>query len=195
MLAERDASRPLADGRGRPAQIAVWYPAAKAAGARMSYRDYFLLTASENDPEKTPGEADREQAIEGFERFLASAGVTKSDAASLLATQMKAVRDAAPAAERFPLVVMAQGNGQSAHDQAFLAEYLAGHGYVVATSPSPARISGPMKSEEDIAPRAEEQAADIAFAIQALGRGHPYARDRLRSSATASARAQRCSPR
>jgi pimeloyl-ACP methyl ester carboxylesterase len=168
VLAERDVSRPLADGRARPVQIAVWYPAAKVSGARMTYRDYFLLTASEKDPEKTPREADRNKAIEGFESFLASAGVTKSDAARLLATPMRAVRNAAPAAERFPLVVIAQGNGQSVHDQAFLAEYLAGHGFVVATSPSPTRISGPMKSEEDIAPKAEEQAADLVFVIKAL---------------------------
>jgi pimeloyl-ACP methyl ester carboxylesterase len=168
VLAERDGARPLRDGRGRPVQIAVWYPAAKTAGARMTYRNYFLLTASENDPEKTPREADRKKAIEGFESFLASAGVTKSDSARLLAAPMRAVRNAAPAAERSPLVVVAQGNGQSAHDQAFLAEYLAGHGYVVATSPSPTRISGPMKSEEDITAKAEEQAADLAFAIEAL---------------------------
>ncbi|HLN57157.1 MAG TPA: alpha/beta fold hydrolase [Thermoanaerobaculia bacterium] len=168
VLAERDGARALGDGRGRPVQIAVWYPAAKTAGARMRYRDYFLLTASENDPEKTPREADRKKAIEGFESFLASAGVTKSDSARLLATPMRAVRNAEPAAKRSPLVIVAQGNGQSAHDQAFLAEYLAGHGYVVATSPSPTRISGPMKSEEDITARAEEQAADLAFAIEAL---------------------------
>ncbi len=161
VLAERDATRPV--------QIAVWYPAEKTSGVRMTYRDYFLLTASEKDPEKTPPEADRRKAIAGFESFLASAGVTKSDSARLLATPMRAVRAAAPAAGRFPLVVIAQGNGQSAHDQAFLAEYLSGHGYVVATSPSPTRISGPMKSEEDIAPKAEEQAADLAFAIAALG--------------------------
>ena len=168
VLALRDAARPLGDGRERPVQIAVWYPAAKTSGARMAYRDYFLLTASESDPEKTPREADRKKAIEGFESFLASAGVTKSDAARLLATPMRAVRNAAPAAERFPLVVIAQGNGQSAHDQAFIAEYLAGHGFVVATSPSPTRISGPMKSEEDITAGAEEQAADLVFAIEAL---------------------------
>ncbi len=167
VLAEKDATRPLEDGRSRPVQIAIWYPAAKASGARMTYRDYFLLTASETDPEETPREADRRKAIEGFESFLASAGVTKSDAARLLATRMTAVRAAGPAAERFPLVLIAQGNGQSAHDQAFLAEYLASHGYVVATSPSPARLTGPV-SEEDIPSKAQEQAADLVFAIKAL---------------------------
>jgi pimeloyl-ACP methyl ester carboxylesterase len=168
VLAERDAGRPLEDGRSLPVQIAVWYPAAKASGARMTYRDYFLLTASETHPEKTPWKAERRMAIEGFESFLASVGVTQSDAARLLATPMTAVRAAGPAAERFPLVLIAQGNGQSAHDQAFLAEYLASHGYVVATSPSPARLTGPMKSEEDIPSKAEEQAADLVFAIKAL---------------------------
>ena len=168
VMAERDDARPFGDGKGRPVQIAVWYPAAKTSGAPMTYRDYFLLTASETDPEAAPGEADIRKAVEGFESFLASADVTKSDAERLLAAPMRAVRNAAPAAERFPLVVIAQGNGASAHDQAFLAEYLAGHGYVVATSPSPTRLSGPMKGEEDIAPKAEEQAADILLTIEAL---------------------------
>src|ERR1700757_645346 len=84
VLAEWDAGRPLQDGRSRPVQIAVWYPAAKASGDRMTYRDYLLLTASETHPEKTPREADRRTAIEGYKSFLTSAGVTKSDAARLL---------------------------------------------------------------------------------------------------------------
>jgi dienelactone hydrolase len=48
-------------------------------------------------------------------------------------------------------------------DQAVLAELLASHGYAVATCPSPMNISGPMQDASEIAARAEEQAADLAF--------------------------------
>ncbi|HJW13755.1 MAG TPA: alpha/beta fold hydrolase [Thermoanaerobaculia bacterium] len=166
VLAERDVSRLLVDGRSRPIQVSVWYPASRSGGSPMTYRDYILLTASELSPENPPKEVDGRKAVEAFRSFLRSAHVTSPDASSLLATRMLAVSGAAPAAGRFPLVLVSQGNGQSAHDQAFLAEYLASHGYVVATVPSATRISGPMKSEEDIASKAEEQAADLAFAAR-----------------------------
>lgn len=160
----KSMSRPSGQGGLRPLQIAVWYPTSKARGAPMTYRDYVGLSGSELRPEARPKGAARQEAIEAFERFLTSAGVTASDASRLLATRMAAVSGATPAGGRFPLVLISQGNGQSAHDQAFLAEYLASHGYVVATTPSASRISGPMKSEEDIAAKAEEQAGDLAFA-------------------------------
>jgi hypothetical protein len=120
VLAERDATRPLADGKSRPMQISVWYPAAKASGAPMTYRDYLVLTASEADPEKALQEADRKKAIDGFKSFLASAHVTNPDAERLLAVPMRAITNAAPAAER-PLVVIA-GKRRVGHEQAFLAD-------------------------------------------------------------------------
>ena len=88
--------------------------------------------------------------------------------AAWLDAPMLATADPDPSGGRFPLVLVAQGNGQSAPDQAPLAEYLASHGYVVATSPSPMRISGPLVDEASVGARAEEQAADLAFLRAAL---------------------------
>jgi predicted dienelactone hydrolase len=62
--------------------------------------------------------------------------------AQWLDAPMLAARDAPPGGGRFPLVLLEQGNGQTLRDQAPLAEYLASHGYVVATSPSPTLITG-----------------------------------------------------
>ena len=42
-------------------------------------------------------------------------------------------RDATPLQRAFPLVLIAQGNRQDAPDQAVLSEFLASHGYVVAS--------------------------------------------------------------
>lgn len=156
--------KPPGGDETRPLQIAVWYPAAKSGGSQMSYRDYVALTASEHNPEKKPPSDEVKKAIEEFRSFLASARVSAADTERILATPMEAVRDAASAKGRFPLVLISQGNGQSAHDQAFLGESLARHGFVAATVPSAGRISGPMKSEEEIAAKAEEQAGDLAQA-------------------------------
>jgi len=58
---------------------------------------------------------------------------------------------------------VAQGNGQDVADQVVLCEFLASHGYVVATTPSPMRRI-PLEHEEQIAPLAEFQATELASA-------------------------------
>ena len=159
--------------KGRPIQIAFWYPAASAASP-LTYRDYFLLSTRERSFTPADEAVDRE-ALAGFTSFLASAGVKPEETESFLSMAMRASREAPPAPGRFPLVLLAQGNGQSAHDQAFLAEHLAAHGYAVATVPSQARIGQPMKSEQDIPTQAQEQAEDLAFTLRAL-RAEPQVR-------------------
>jgi dienelactone hydrolase len=153
---------------GRPLQISVWYPAA-SGGFPLAFRDYVALSASEVESGKSPAAADA--AIQGYRSFLTGAGVAAAEADAWLATKMRATRDAIPAGGRFPLILIAQGNGQSAQDQAFLAELLAARGYIVATTPSQTRIDGAMKSEDDIAVQAEAQAADLAFAARKLRTG------------------------
>ena len=53
-------------------------------------------------------------------------------------------------------------------DQAALAESLASHGYVVATTPSPVRLGAKMESEADVPAMAEEQARDLEVALAVL---------------------------
>ena len=155
---------------GRPIQIAFWYPspfasASASASRELTYRDYYLLSARETSFSPSTAASD-EQALAEFRAFLASAGVKPAEAESLLSTRMHAARDAAPLPGRFPLVLIAQGNDQSAHDQAFLAELLAARGFAVASVPSQARIGGHMKSEQEVPAQARDQAADLAFALK-----------------------------
>ncbi len=76
---------------------------------------------------------------------------------------MYARRDAPAIREKFPLVLIAQGNGNTANDQAVLAEFIASHGYVVAT------IAGPIvKSESEIATKARDQADAFEFLSKML---------------------------
>ncbi|MDQ6892114.1 MAG: hypothetical protein M3167_05485 [Acidobacteriota bacterium] len=150
---------------GRPVQISVWYPSA-AGGTPLEFRDFVALSASEIENAATPAAV--AAAVEEYRRFLTGAGISAQEVDAWLSSKMRATRDPLPVTGRFPLVLIAQGNGQSAHDQAFLAESLASRGYVVATTPSQARIDGPMKSEEDITVQADAQAADLAFAARKL---------------------------
>lgn len=143
-----------------PLEIGIWYPAEDSAGTRLTYRRYFLL--GEHRDTTVPAE------LTGFITFLMEHGAPEAEVAAWLDQPMLASAGPKRAGPRFPLVLLAQGNGQTLHDQAPLAEYLASQGYVVATTPSPMRITGPLTSEDDIGRRAEEQAGDLAEARSAL---------------------------
>jgi dienelactone hydrolase len=167
VIGHRDATRPLADGTPRPLQISLWYPAAAASQPALTYRDLVLVAAAEStllDP--TPAQA--ETALGRYRGFLSRNGVPEAGIAAWLAAPLLARRDAPPAAGRFPLVLLGQGNGGAVQDQAVLGEVLASHGFVVATTPSPLRLGAPMESEADVLPVAEENAKDLAAALSVL---------------------------
>jgi len=167
VLRKSDPSRPLQGGAARPIQISLWYPAAASDGPRLTYRDYFVLSADELLAQPASPDEER-KALAGFEGFLASVKVPAAVAERWLAEPMAASRDAPAASGKHPLLLIALGNGQSAHDQAVLGEYVASHGFAVATCPSQTRIGGAMQSESQIAANAEAQAADLAFVAQEL---------------------------
>ena len=161
-----DSTRP----RGSPPaprriQLATWYPAMAAGARRLTYRDYVAFASAETT--STAGIATSvTPSEESLIAVFTGKGVPGATVRAWLDAKMVATRDAAPAAGRYPLVVIAQGNGESLNDQAVLAEYLASHGYVVVTCPSQTRISGPLASEKEIGASAEEEARDLELLIQ-----------------------------
>jgi dienelactone hydrolase len=167
-LPAADTSRPLPSGRPRPLDIGVWYPARAAATPHLTYRSYFLLTPPLQD--SLPADEAARRELDGFAGFLASHGASPAAVAAWLDAPMLATLDPPAAPGTFPLVLIAQGNGQSLHDQSPLCEYLASHGYVVATAPSPMRISGPLADEHAMGARASEQAQDLAFVLARAAR-------------------------
>jgi dienelactone hydrolase len=78
------------------------------------------------------------------------------DPAQLADSPVYARAGASAAAGAHPLVLIAQGNGQDAADQAILSEYLASHGYVVVSAPSP-MLALRMTSEAQVGAFAEAQ--------------------------------------
>ncbi|MBF5045894.1 hypothetical protein FGE12_26020 [Aggregicoccus sp. 17bor-14] len=172
-LALRDPARPLPGGAGaRPLQVGLWYPTALPAhgGRALHYGDLVGLSGREQHPEKADAAAER-KALAAYRTLLTSNGIPASAAATWMNAPLAGRRDAPVAPGRFPLVLVAQGNFQSAQDQVVLCEYLASHGYLVATTPSPMRLTGPMKSDAEVLPAAKAQAADLAFALSALRAG------------------------
>jgi len=132
LLFAADSGRPDADSAPpKPLQIALWYPTAAAAGGMpLTYGEYVALAAEQHPADSAAGQ----RAEEEYRASLVSRGVPDRVVDTWFRSPLGALRDAAPSAGSFPLVLLAQGEDQKAHDQAVLAEYVASQGYVVATT-------------------------------------------------------------
>jgi hypothetical protein len=126
---------PIAGDRSRPIQISIWYPAESSSTAtQLTFQDYVYATASEETGSE-PTEQQKQAAFAGFKnRWVRQA--SDENIRTALATKTMAWRDAVPSKTRFPLVLIAPSTGLSSPvGSAILSEYLASHGYVVASSP------------------------------------------------------------
>jgi dienelactone hydrolase len=137
----------------------AWYPAS-SGGAGMTMRAYLGKDA------------------DGLAGFLTSAQVPAAAAARYVDAACAARRDAPALSGAFPIVALAQGNAESAPDQAALAEFIASHGYIVVTTDSPT-IAKPMTSEAEVGPVAEQQALELARAVDVVA-AWPSARPGVR---------------
>ena len=126
--------------------VSLWYPATEG-GTAVTLRRYYGA-----------------ESARAYEAFLIGAGVPATTARATLDTAMAAREDAPPAPGRYAVVLIAQGNAHAAPDQAVLAEFLATHGYIVVTTPSP-MVDTPMTSEEQVGPFAERQAGELQQAL------------------------------
>ncbi len=164
IIEHRDQSRFIDSGKvARPVQALVWYPAVLNTKVKpVLYKNYISLIASEvnfhNDSDSS-----KKTAITAYSRLLTSNGITDKAAGQLLNTKMAAHQNAQAAAGHFPCVLVAQGNMNPAGSMSVLCEYLASHGYYVASSPSPMRIIGPLTDTTQAYQYAKDQEMDMAF--------------------------------
>lgn len=150
----------FAGERSRPVQTLIWYPAASSGPAtRLPYSEYIRTEASDDDFGKTKAAVD---AFVAGELKSAGAAIGEARAKALFAQRMWAVRDAAPLAGKYPVVVYAPGGGSPAHEAADIGEYLASHGYVVIASRNLGTRSYLMTVDRE---GAENQARDISFLV------------------------------
>lgn len=118
---------------GRPIRISMWYPARFTKEiSTMQYGDYFHYESDGNfrDVNKDLEKYDRSSWLEDLNEVSPHG---TEIFAKLCSTPVAAARNARAASGRFPLVLYAGGLGSRADANVELGEYLASHGYIMAT--------------------------------------------------------------
>lgn len=152
------SGQPSLGERARPLQTLIWYPAAKG-GAPVRYMDYFRTVATEEVFERSSAEIDKIAAAS------MAAGTPGMSAAAVRREEtrpMWAVRDAKPAAGKFPVVIYAPSFNAAAHENVDLCEYLASQGYVVLSTAAIGPHGRNMTSDLE---GVEAQVGDIEFLV------------------------------
>jgi len=152
---------------GRPIRVSVWYPALPSpASAPMTYGDYLRHTGPA-DFQPLNDRLDRMDAESWLSDLRELVPDAEKTYARVLALSAAAHRDAPAAAGRFPLVLYSGGKASRGDANVELAEFLASHGYVVATVPQ----LGPSDQEIELGSSPREIAlhtGDFEAALAAL---------------------------
>ena len=135
LLETRDQTRPAFEpgvpaARGRAVRIWLWYPTGASDAKTISFGRYAEL----NDGDFALGEGATEKG--DFAAGPLARSLSPEELAALLATRTRAIENAPASGARSPLIVLGQGlYYESPIAHALLAEFLASHGFVVATCP------------------------------------------------------------
>ncbi len=167
-LSRYDQSRPAVrqqakKDRGRLLQINIWYPAADVTVNKNSFSDYVQLAGKELD-ESPNDETWKENGIDKYFEWPASLGADKEQFLDFLnrKSPMLAWKNAAFKKKDIPLVMLVHG---FAADYAYLAEYLASHGYLVMHIP----VKGSSSYELDYEGKGlETQVLDYEFGLNVM---------------------------
>ncbi|HWA35880.1 MAG TPA: hypothetical protein VG737_17175 [Cyclobacteriaceae bacterium] len=157
---------------GRQVKIHLWYPAQANNGTNnFNFEEYVWETVSDLD--YAPMTPERKQlAIKEFiGSFDAVAGKTAQEAGftMLLAAKTMAVKNAKPTESKFPVVIFPCWRSPTA--ESIIAEFLASHGYVVAST----SLKGSWSNLPEISVRGiTSQSQDLAYVIGELKK-IPYA--------------------
>jgi dienelactone hydrolase len=123
---------PQTGERTRPVQICIWYPAAESPDATsMVYGEYVF---------PNPEDADFVSLISYFQQrdiqFLGGLLQNRGLILDIMSEKIGAVRNAEPAEGEFPLIIYHPTLQRGYSENSVLCEYLASHGFVVATTHS-----------------------------------------------------------
>lgn len=177
VLYQRDKTRPwlkptAATGvaptdPGRPIRISMWYPAVPGkAPNTMRYGDYFHFDGPDTF-RKLNDELERSDLESETKDLMEISPQGREILARLLATPVAASLNAPEARGPFPLVLYSGGLGSRADANVELGEFLASHGFVVATLPQ----LGPSENDLDLGSSPAEvtlRVRDLEFALNIL---------------------------
>lgn len=141
----------------RPMQLCFWFPAQKVMGSKkMQCRNYFQLQFNEEDFTQV---LSIDSQWEAFLEWLGRYGASQADILRMMNSETGAFQNVAPKKGAFPLIIFVQGGGRPAHSAFILCEYLASHGFVVATMPAIRNPADPRSGLQQI----QDQVQDISF--------------------------------
>ncbi len=123
----------------RPIRVSIWYPAARTTVAAMQFRSYVFYRAT------TPSGTTADAFLSRRDSTAYARGDFDGNAAlmaKLLGVRTAAGLNAPTAPGRYPLVLYAAGWNSLSPDNTVMAEFLASHGFVVATVPQLPRAAG-----------------------------------------------------
>jgi dienelactone hydrolase len=165
----------LSGEAARPIRISVWYPAQKTAQVSpMPYSGYLHVGVPDQSL------ADFNKRVEDYD-YTSVRNFFKSEALfdKLLKTPTASSLQARPSKDTFPLVVFSLGQNDHTLENIVLWEFLASHGYVVATVPhigtSPRRFQ--LLVHDSL--MYEAQVRDLEFVIQQMHELPYVAADKL----------------
>jgi dienelactone hydrolase len=148
--------------RGRPIQVCVWYPAVPTDGATsVTMSDYVFSPPDDMRQYEFLARIQNREIV--FLHVLL--GNNQVAVLEVLATDMRAVRDADPAEGAFPLLIYHSDFNRGIAENAVLFEYLASRGFVVAATHSfgPSAVTA-----EPTAAALETTVGDMEFVIATL---------------------------
>ena len=146
----------------RPIRIDVWYPANKNNNEEMLFKEY-VYPNTESQDYKDINFLTQRWDVYSYK------GLTEDSLKfeKLMNTKIPVFKNAEPVDKKFPLIVYSAGWFNRSPDNTILAEYLASHGFIVATIPQLNPGLWTWKFASDFR-SVENQTRDLEFAIGTL---------------------------
>lgn len=150
----------------RPLLIHLWYPTSSSSNDYMKYKSYIKLETQRENFTNNNFEDYCNKMMQAYidygQQLMGDLDVTVNE---VLSSPTASIGNAEPAKGKFPLIVYAPSFGKSSIQNNIACEYLASHGYIVASVASAGKISQVMTTDEI---GVVAQAQDIEFIINYL---------------------------
>ncbi len=152
--------------RHRPLLIHLWYPTSSSSKDYMKYKSYIMLETQRENFSNKNFEDYCNQIMHGYidygKKLMGNLDITINE---VLSSPTASLRDAEPTMGKFPLIIYAPSFSKSSIQNNIGCEYLASHGYIVASVASAGENSQVMTTDE-IGVMA--QVLDIEFLVNYL---------------------------